>query len=416
MGTLMLLGGSHCQFNAAKTAKAMGHRVMLADYLACPPAAEACDEHVSVSTFDADACIREAKKRKVDGVFTAGTDQPVLTAAKVARALGLPSPISVETALMATNKRAMKTAFLRGGVPCAPFAYLRAGQGPETLAALRTPLVIKPLDSQGQRGVFRVNNPQEAAARLAETLAFSREDTALVESYYPSSEVTLSCWARDGRVYPLTLTDRQLIDDPLHIGVCAAHRYPSVFTAQTGEILRLARLVVLALEVERGPLYIQFLIGERGVIVNEASCRVGGAFEDVFIPWLTGFDILRAAIQNAMGLDEGEAALAALRPAEPRSQVSVQMIFCRPGVAAMVTPVGELLALPGALAAGYNIPQGGTIPAVENATARFGHCVLATRNGDMDGLVRALYRRFQVLDADGNNLVIPRTYDGAITA
>lgn len=415
MGRLMLLGGSQCQLNAAKMAKAMGHTVILADYLANPPAAAACDAHERVSTFDARACIEAARRNRVDGIFTAGSDQPVLTAALVAQALGLSSPISVDTARRATNKRAMKEAFARYGVPNAAYAFLRRGEDARVLSGLQPPLVIKPLDSQGQRGVFKADTAREAAERLAETLSFSREDEAIVESFYPSREVTLSAFMLDGRLYPLTLTDRQLLDDPTHIGVCAAHRYPSVFAEREREIDEVAAGVARALGILQGPLYIQFLIGDRGVIVNEASARIGGAFEDVFIPWVTGFNILEAVIRLAAGETLASDALKVMRACGVGRQVSAQLLFCRPGAVASVTPVETLLDLPGVLAAGYNYGAGSVIPAAHNATARFGHCVLATEDGDMDAKLKRLYRTLRVADADGRNMVIPRTYDGKET-
>jgi len=274
------------------------------------------------------------------------------------------------------------------------------------------PLVIKPLDSQGQRGIFKVDTKEEALGRLAQTLSFSRVDTALVESFYPSDEVTLSCFVQKGHVYPLTLTDRQLLKDPLHIGVCAAHRYPSIHADREAELRTIAGLVAKALGVTEGPLYIQLLVGRQGILVNEAACRIGGAYEDVFIPYITGFDILRAVIQSALDQEPDISAL--LHPPERAEgcQVSVQMLFCRPGKAASVTPLAQLLALPGAMAAGYNYAPGSILPAMENATARFGHCVLATDKGDMKEKVQALYRMLKVTNPEGNNMVIARTYDG----
>ncbi len=412
MKTLMLLGGSQCQLNAAVKAKAMGYRVLLIDYLAHPPAAEICDEHIRVSTFDIPACIEAARTHRIDGVCTTGTDQPVYTAACVAEALGLPSPVTVHTALRATNKRAMKDAFIRYNVPHVPFAFLRQGQTASALRKLQAPLVMKPLDSQGQRGVFKVNSAGEAIARLPDTLAFSREDTALVESYYPSKEITYSGYLAEGRLYPLTLTDRQLINDPLHIGICGAHRYPSIFTEYTEQVNQMAEQVATALGATEGPLYIQFLVGDEGIVVNEAACRVGGAFEDVFIPWLTGFDILEAVIQSAMGQPVDVTVLQKQNAVANNRQVSVQMPFCHPGTVTSITPLATLLAMPGVLAAGYNYHLGSVLPPLENATARFGHCVLVTENGDMDERVLAFYKTLEVLDENGRLMVIPRTYDG----
>lgn len=412
MAALMLLGGSNGQLSAARRIKSMGHQVILADYYKDPPAVAVCDAHAQVSTFDAEACIQAAKEYGVNGVLTLGTDQPVYTAALVSKALGLPSPISVETAIKATNKRAMKEAFLRCGVPCVPFAFLKEGQAPETLSALTAPLVVKPLDSQGQRGIFKVSSPEEAVSRLPETLSFSREKEALAESFYPSDEVTLSCFVWEGRVYPLTLTDRQLMDDPVHIGVCAAHRYPSIHADREKEISKIASLVARALGVTAGPLYIQLLVGKDGILVNEAACRIGGAFEDAFIPYVTGFDILDAAIRLALGESPDLSVLHHPPAGNGSTQVSVQMLFCRPGQIASMTLLEQVRQMPGVLTAGYNYGVGSTLPALQNATARFGHCVLATRCGDMAEKVEALYRFLRVTDPAGNNLIIPRTYDG----
>ncbi len=412
MKTVMLLGGSNIQMSAAIRLKQLGCRLILADYTENPPVAACADVHVHASTFDVDACLRTAREHRVDGVFTTGTDQPVYTAALVAAALGLPSPISAETARMATNKRAMKEAFVRFGVPCAPFAFLGEGQDAGALSALAPPFVIKPLDSQGQRGIFKVNSAAEALMRLPETLSFSREREALVERFYPSDELTYSCFVWDGAVYPLTLTDRQLVYDPLHIGVCAAHRYPSGHADREPEVQRIAEQVAKALGVERGPLYIQYLVGAQGILVNEAACRIGGAFEDFFIPYVTGFDILDAVTRLAVGENPELSAL--MNPGRGKgTQVSVQMLFCRPGRIAGLTPIEELRGLPGVLTAGYNYKVGDVLPRLQNTTARFGYCALATRAGDMDARVRELYRSLRVEDEEGNNLVLARTYDGS---
>ena len=88
------------------------------------------------------------------------------------------------------------------------------------------------------------------------------------------------------------------------------------------------------------------------------------------------------------------------------------MPFCRPGTVASVTPVETLLALPGVLSAGYNYHKGSVIPSTENATARFGHCVMVTQDGDMDVRVQTYYQTLRVLDEHGAPMVIPRTFTG----
>ena len=151
------------------------------------------------------------------------------------------------------------------------------------------------------------------------------------------------------------------------------------------------------------------------MIVNEASARIGGAFEDVFIPWVTGFDILEAVIRMAAGESIAPHTLQTPGHTGTGCQVSAQLTFCRPGAIASVTPLKTLLELPGVLSAGYNYGVGDAIPALQNATARFGHCVLVTENGDMDARLKRYYQTLRVLDARGGNMIIPRTYDGKET-
>lgn len=403
---LLLLGGSSCQLSAARRARELGFRVVLADYTEAPPAAPLVDMHERVSTFDFSACLEVARRHHVSGVVAVGTDQPVYTAAAIAQALSLPSPISVQTALRATNKRAMKEAFAAHAVPNAPHVFVSRDH--PFAGDLRAPYVLKPLDSQGQRGVFLLHTPREVMDRLPETLSFSRLSEALVESWYESDELTFSAWLHEGEVYPLALTDREHCADSTHIGVCAAHRYPSVHARLEEEALALSRRVVKALDAREGPLYLQFLLGKKGLIVNEAALRVGGAFEDIFVPEITGFSLLDAALHTAMGLPY---AVPQPRDAWPLGvQASVQMLFLRPGQPETRTPEETLRALPGVRYAGYHYAFGQSVPAFSNATARYGYAVLVSGNGDMASLVDSFYQNASVRDAQGQELLMTRRY------
>ena len=105
MPKIMILGGGNCQLSAAIRCRELGISTVLIDYTAQPPAAAYADCHEQISTFDATACIAAARRHRIDGVLTLGTDQPVYTAALVANALGLPAPLPPQTAYAVTNKQ-----------------------------------------------------------------------------------------------------------------------------------------------------------------------------------------------------------------------------------------------------------------------------------------------------------------------
>lgn len=402
---LMLLGGSNCQLHGAQRARQMGVDTLLADYTAKPPAAAVCGLHRQISTFNRDACKEAARRYHVTGIMTMGTDQPVYTAACVAEDLGLPGFLTREQAFSVTNKKRMKQILSEAGIPTAKYRIVDETTGVTELKGMRPPLVIKPLDSQGQRGIYKLDTPEEILSHLTDTLSFSRCREALVEEFYDSDEVTVSGWLKAGKLMVLTVTDRLLYPDDTHIGVCTGHRFPSVHMEEYDEIQDISRRVAAAFGLAEGPFYMQLLIGREGIKVNELAARIGGAFEDVFIPWITGFDILGAVIDGALGR-EVEISCHKDSPLICQDRcVAVQLLFCNPGVIRSVTPVEELLALPYVLDAGYNYHPGQEVPVMENATARFGHAVICGTRENIGEHVEEFYRRLSVRSEAGEEML-----------
>lgn len=404
MKKLMVLGGSNCQKNAVLYGKSLGCEVIIADYSKTPAAACFADRHIEVSTFDAEGCIRAARETGVDGIMTMGTDQPVLTAALAAEALQLPSAISSAEAKSVTNKKIMKALFRDNAIPSVNYKLIHSGSTPDDIKELSAPVVLKPLDSQGQRGIFRLADKELAFQYLDQTLSYSREQEVLLEEYYPSDEITVSGWIQDSRLTILTVTDRILLDDPVHIGICTSHRFPSIHMDQYAEIKKISEKIVTAFHLRNGPLYIQMLIGDKGIMVNEVAARIGGAFEDVIIPRISGFDILDAVMRSSLGLEVDASTLRDFDCSKSASEASVQLMFANPGVILSITPVEELLELEHVIDAGYNYHPGDEIKAIENATARFGHCVLFSDSKPIRKSVELFQRKLKILDEKGNNL------------
>ena len=402
---LMVLGGSNCQLHALERAKKEGMYTILADYTETPPGAKVADVHEKISTFDVEACLAAAGRHHIQGVMTMGTDQPVLTAAKVSETLGLPSCLSAKQALYVTNKKYMKKRLLEAGIETSPWMLVNGSTTEAEIEKLRAPYVLKPLDSQGQRGIFKLDTAEEVKAHLAETLSFSRCREALLEEFYESDEMTVSGYVDHGRLIIFSITDRLLYPDPVHIGVCIGHRFPSVHMGDYEEIRSISENLVKAFQIENGPFYLQLLKGADGIRVNELACRIGGAFEDVIIPYLTGFDFLGAVMKNALGHPVDVRRFYDFRCDRIDKAATVQLLFCHPGEIAEITPREKLLALPFVLDCGYNYREGDRIPAMENATARFGHAVLTGTKENMAEHLRTFYDVLSVRSEQNTELV-----------
>lgn len=405
---LLILGGGSGQLAAIKKAKEKGHEVIVSDYYEDAPGKSYADYGETVSTFDIRGNIAVGRKYNIDGVMTSGTDQPVYTAAEVASSLNLPFFLSLQTAKAVTNKRDMKNNFRKHNIPTVKFKILAKNFSAVELDGFNFPVVIKPLDGQGQRGVFKLNSLTEIRDRFLEVLEFSREEEILIEEYYDSKEITVSGWVHKGQLYILTVTDRIRYENSLHIGVCTAHIFPSSFLrGYYQEIMEISRKIVQSFKIKNGPIYFQMLIGDEGIKVNEIACRIGGAYEGDFMPHLTGVDIMDLMVDLSLADDLEIKHLQDYKLLNNKKWLSVQLFFARPGRIGRMSSVDELTGLPAVMQAGFNFSQGDRIGKIENATERAGYFIVEGKNraGLKENISRA-YNQLKICDSSGRNLVM----------
>ncbi len=413
MKRILMVGAGSCQINAIKKIKAMGHYVIAADYNLWTEGKALADVHVVADAFDQQAILKSAIDYKVDGIMTVGTDQPVLVVNQVADQLGLPHFLDNETALWVTNKRAMKTRFSQFKIPTASYAFVSRSFSSASITGVKPPYVIKPIDSQGQRGIFKVDTIDEIRMHIDEVLKHSRSEEILVEQYYESTEVTVSGWVSNGHAHIFTITDRVTFPADSRIGVCIAHQFPSVHQNDYGEKLEdITQSICNCFNIENGPIYFQLLIGDKGIFVNEVACRLGGAYEDTTIPYVTGIDVLKLNIEASIDSNAHFNGYAYNFNDKP---FSTQLFFCKPGTIATMTPALVLKSEPYILDIGYNYRIGDTIGNLENASQRAGYfIVIGETEEEVASNVRKAYEILAIQDATGKNLVL--SFDEALNS
>lgn len=418
---LHILGGGGSQLSALKRCRAMGIKTLVSDWNPRAPGAALADYFVRASTFDPDQTV-EALRRFCsrqgllpDGILVIGTDQPVLTAALAAKELGISYFLTPSQALIATNKKVMKQKLRAAGIKTAPYVLLSRNSKSSVLESLSFPVVTKPLDSQGQRGVYRFDHPQDVFASLEKILSFSRKEEILVEEYYPSEEMTLSAWVEGGELIILSLTDRRTVDKLPGIGVCVSHHYPSRHASAADEIRGITETLVRLIGLNTGPLYIQFLKGREGIAVNEMACRLGGAYEDQFIPRITSVDILDVMIKMALGLDYGRPCPVLSGEGSKAPVISLQMFFCSEGRIQTMGGMEELCRMPGILAGHFLLAPGTSIRRRLDSSQRAGYFIVEAESKiKADKTVEQAYSLLRIEDARGNNMieVVPPMFFG----
>ncbi len=404
---ILMLGGGNCQTNGILYAKKRGHDVIVSDYYENAPGKEFCDYKELISTFDIEGNIEVAKKHSIDGVMTMGTDQPVYTAVAVANELNLPSCIDISTAKAVTNKKIMKNLFKINNIPTVDFAFISKDFSENDLEGMKFPVVVKPLDSQGQRGVYKLNSIEEIRENIDNVLSFSREKEILVEEYYKNDEITVSGWVKDDKVYVLTVTDRVTYDNYPHIGVCIAHDFPSKHLDENfDEIIEITNEIVKSFNIHNGPIYFQMLVGIEGIKVNEVACRIGGAYEDELIPLLTEVDILDMVIESSLGKSIDSSNLERYNLLQNTKKASVQLFFAKPGKIKRLGDMEQIKNLPGVNQAKFNFTLGDEINEIKNATQRAGYVIVEGKDSEtLNENIDRVFEHLAIYDENDINLV-----------
>ena len=302
MKTILFVGAGRHQRRAILRAKELGLRVAAVDRN--PDAlglAEADDARV-VDFSDPGAVLEAIDGLELDGVLTVSADRAVPVVAAVAEARGLPG-IGVETAHLMTHKVAMRRALAEAGVPQPRFAALRS-LAERRLAAdeVGFPAVLKPADSGGQRGIFRVDSLDDVEAHLHEALIASPTGEAILEEFVDGTEMNGIVIARDGEAIPLTLSDR-LRPPGIGFGVGWIHLYPAtIYGDQLEESERVAVQTVRTLGLANGIAFPQLIAAPDGrVVVVECAARIPGGQMADLVRHAVGVDLVDVQIRMALG-------------------------------------------------------------------------------------------------------------------
>jgi biotin carboxylase len=388
--TVLFVGAGRHQRRAIAQARALGLRVVAVDRNPDAPGLAEADVAEVVDFSDVDAVIEVARRHAVDGVLTISADRAVPVVAAVAESLGLPG-IGTETAYVMTQKIAMRRVLAEAGVPQPEFAAVRnVHEGYAALERVGLPAVLKPADSGGQRGVFRLETADDLERNLHVALAESPTGEAIIESYVEGLELNGLVIVRDGEAFSLTLSDR-LRPPGIGFGVGWTHVYPAtIYADQLEEAERVAVHAVHALGLRDGIAFPQLLATDDGrVLVIEVAARIPGGQMADLARHAVGVDLVEIALLQALGQEVPD------EVARPRfsQPLAIRFLTASPGPlpTGTVTEIGSLekvSAFPGVVQADLYLSVGETIRPVRLDGDRRGY-VIAIADTNVEALERA---------------------------
>ena len=233
--TLMILGGSRYALPVIKSAHELGLRVITADYLPGNIAHSYSDEYCNVSIVDKEATLKAAKDRDIDGIMSFACDPGVVTAAYVAEKMELPSVGSYDAVSLLQNKARFRQ-FLRDNGFNVPIAkgYKKIEEALEEEELFHWPIIVKPTDSAGSKGVNRVDDPQMLREAIEYALSFSRGHEFIIEDFIAQHGFSsdTDCFSVNGELRFVSFNSQMFDRKAENPYTPAAYSWPSSMTKQ----------------------------------------------------------------------------------------------------------------------------------------------------------------------------------------
>ncbi len=322
--TVLVLGAGPLQAPLIAAARRAGHRVIALDNVPGNVGHRLAHASIDASTRDIAAVVSAARRLGVTAIATAASDVAVPALAASCAELGLPGP-SRETCAAFHGKESFREFQRKAGLAHPAFV---AGSDARELAhfagSLSGPVVVKPTDRSGSRGVTRLGSPRasELTRAIERALAISFEGRACVEQALPGVEYGGDGVVLEGRIEFLAVTHKQMQGT-----VVRGHVVPSgLGEAPLATIRRELERHVRAARYEAGPLNFDLMLGPDGEArIIELSPRLGGNWIPQLVARAYGVDLFGSAIEIALGRTPQ------LRPQMPSAAASFVLASEREG-------------------------------------------------------------------------------------
>ena len=295
--SVLIFGVGELQKSIINRAKKMGLYVVGIDPCEDAACRDEVDAFEIVGGQDYEGTLAVARKYNVAAVVTAATDKPLVMMARVAKELGLRF-YSEETAIWSTDKYQMKQRFIEGGIPCARGKVIKSV---DEAKDLDFPLILKPRDNSGSRGVILCRDMQSLQNAMDEALQYTRLDSVLVEEFIEGPEYSIESLHYDGKSEVVQFTEKRTTPFPYNVEL--GHIQPANLTDERKEEIRtIIAKIGEALHFENCPSHTELKINERGVYVIETSPRLGGDYiTSTLTPLSTGINIEDQLLKIATG-------------------------------------------------------------------------------------------------------------------
>ena len=305
MKKLLILGGDHFTIPVVEAAHKQGYYVITCDYLPGNVAHKYSDEFVNFSTIDKEGILAWAKKNPIDGVVTF-TDSGVVTTAFLQDRLGLPQIGPLESVEILQNKARFRQFLTDNGftVPKAK-GFSRKEDALASKAFFQLPIIVKPVDAAGSKGVTKVSEWSQLEAAIDWAIQYSFSGDFIIESFIEKQGCSSDsdCFSVDGQFMFISFSAQRFDEKAAGEYTPAAYSWPSTLGKVAEEELTKELQRLISLLGMRTTVYnVEARVGVDGkAYIMEVSPRGGGNRLSEMMRFATGVDMITGAVRAAVG-------------------------------------------------------------------------------------------------------------------
>lgn len=300
MKKIAIIGASYLQEPLIQKAKEMGIETHVFAWAANDVGEKSADYFYPISIIEKEDILKKCQDIGIDGICSIASDLASITVNYVANNMGLTAN-SLECTKKSTNKHLMRQAFELNEDP-SPRSYLVSSINDLSETALNYPVIVKPTDRSGSRGITKLLSKEglEEAIEYAKQQGFEKK--ALVEEFAVGQEYSVECLSWKGEHHFLAMTKKFTTGSPHFIETGHVEPAP-VDEKMLGRVKKIVFHALDSLEIEYGASHTELKIAPDGTIrLIEIGGRMGGDFIGSNLVQLsTGVDFVKAVIEIAIG-------------------------------------------------------------------------------------------------------------------
>lgn len=303
---IMLLGGLRYLIPVIEAAHQQGYYVITCDYLPDNIAHKYSDEYCNVSILDKEAVLKIAQEKQIDGIMSFAVDPGVIAAAYVQDQMGLPAFGPYESVCILQNKDRFRQFLTEHGfnVPKAK-GFSSVEEALLDLDGFKWPLIVKPTDSAGSKGVRKVETVKDLEEALKYAFEYSHSHRVIVEEFIEKQGCSSDsdCFSVDGELKFVSFSAQYFDENAENPYTPAAYSWPSTMTEEqeselTSELQRLLSLLKMKTSVYN----VETRVGTNGkTYIMEVSPRGGGNRLSEMVRYASGVDLITNAVRAAVG-------------------------------------------------------------------------------------------------------------------